>query len=56
MTGIVTVSMIPLIIAGSDIRETPPSTRISAGIRSKALFERTEKVSIETLELLFQIE
>ena len=37
MTGIVTASWIPLIIAGSDIRATPPSRRMSAGTRSRAI-------------------
>lgn len=37
MTGIVTASMISLIMPGSDIRATPPSTRISAGTRSRAM-------------------
>ena len=37
MTGIVTASWIPLIIAGSDIRATPPSLRMSAGTRSSAI-------------------
>jgi hypothetical protein len=35
-TGMVTASMISLIILGSDIRATPPSLRISAGTRSRA--------------------
>ena len=37
MTGIVTVSMISLIIFGSDMRATPPCTRMSAGTRSSAM-------------------
>ena len=37
MTGIVTDSWIDLIIAGSDIRATPPSRRMSAGTRSSAM-------------------
>src|SRR5436305_639904 len=37
MTGIVTASWIPLIIAGSDMRATPPSLRMSAGTRSSAI-------------------
>src|SRR4051812_22599508 len=37
MTGIVTASWMPLIIAGSDIRATPPSRRMSAGTRSSAI-------------------
>src|ERR1700749_1651838 len=37
MTGIVTVSWIPLIIAGSLMRATPPSRRMSAGTRSSAI-------------------
>ena len=32
-----TASWIPLIIAGSDIRATPPSRRMSAGTRSSAI-------------------
>ena len=37
MTGIVTASMIPTIIAGSDMRATPPALRMSAGTRSSAM-------------------
>ena len=37
MTGIVTAAWIDLIIAGSDIRATPPSRRMSAGTRSSAM-------------------
>lgn len=37
MTGIVTVSMISLIILGSLIRATPPCTLMSAGTRSSAM-------------------
>src|SRR3712207_5947121 len=37
MTGIVTASWMPLIIAGSDMRATPPSRRMSAGTRSSAM-------------------
>src|SRR5262245_27463010 len=37
MTGIVTASWISLIISGSDIRATPPCTRMSAGTRSSAM-------------------
>src|ERR1700709_562494 len=37
MTGIVTASWIDLIIAGSDMRATPPSRRMSAGTRSSAM-------------------
>lgn len=37
MTGMVTVSMISLIILGSDMRATPPSTRMSAGTLSSAM-------------------
>ena len=37
MTGIVTAVWIDLIIAGSDIRATPPSRRMSAGTRSSAM-------------------
>ena len=37
MTGIVTAAWIPSIIAGSDMRATPPSRRMSAGTRSRAM-------------------
>ncbi len=37
MTGMLTDSWIDLIIAGSDIRATPPSRRMSAGTRSSAM-------------------
>ncbi len=37
ITGIVTAAWIPLIIAGSDIRATPPSRRMSDGTRSSAM-------------------
>src|SRR4051812_9777229 len=37
MTGIVTVSWIPLMRIGSDMRATPPSRRMSAGTRSSAM-------------------
>src|SRR5579871_2757562 len=37
MTGIVTASWIPRIMSGSDIRATPPSRRMSAGTRSRAI-------------------
>src|SRR6478752_7403713 len=37
MTGIVTAAWIPSIIAGSDMRATPPSRRMSAGTRSSAI-------------------
>src|SRR3954454_11030230 len=37
MTGMVTASWMPLIIAGSLIRATPPSRRMSAGTRSSAM-------------------
>lgn len=37
ITGMVTASMISLIILGSDILETPPSARMSAGTRSSAI-------------------
>src|SRR5215213_4357142 len=37
MTGIETASMIPSIMSGSDMRATPPSTRMSAGTRSSAM-------------------
>jgi hypothetical protein len=37
ITGIVTASMISLIIFGSDMRATPPSLRMSAGTRSRAI-------------------
>ena len=37
MTGIETAAMIFSIISGSDIRATPPSRRMSAGTRSRAI-------------------
>ncbi len=37
MTGIETAAMIPSIMSGSLIRETPPSARMSAGTRSSAI-------------------
>ncbi len=37
ITGIVTAAMISLIILGSLMRATPPSTRMSAGTRSSAI-------------------
>src|SRR5213592_42978 len=37
ITGIVTASWIPTIISGSDMRATPPWTRMSAGTRSSAI-------------------
>src|SRR5204863_2974568 len=37
MTGMVTAAWISLIIAGSDMRATPPSRRMSAGTRSSAI-------------------
>ena len=37
MTGIVTVSMISVMSCGSLIRATPPSLRMSAGTRSRAI-------------------
>src|SRR5260221_8416095 len=37
MTGMVTASMIERIRVGSDIRATPPSLRMSAGTRSRAI-------------------
>src|SRR6267143_2296454 len=37
MTGMVTAAMIDLISSGSDIRATPPSLRMSAGTRSRAM-------------------
>src|SRR5258707_1279452 len=37
MTGMDTASMIPVIIAGSDMRATPPALRMSAGTRSRAM-------------------
>ena len=37
MTGIVTAALMPSIISGSDMRETPPSRRMSAGTRSSAM-------------------
>src|SRR3954452_9319437 len=39
ITGIVTASWISLIIAGSDMRATPPWARMSAGTRSSAITE-----------------
>ena len=39
MTGIVTASIIPAIILGSDIRATPPSFLISDGTLSNAITE-----------------
>src|SRR5262245_36884020 len=37
MTGMVTVALMPSIISGSLIRATPPSARMSAGTRSRAM-------------------
>jgi len=37
MTGMLTVAMISRIRPGSDMRATPPLTRISAGTRSRAM-------------------
>src|SRR6202012_4205991 len=37
ITGIVTASWMPLTISGSDMRATPPSRRMSAGTRSRAI-------------------
>ena len=37
MTGMVTASWIFFIIAGSDMRDTPPYARISAGTLSRAM-------------------
>src|SRR5690625_612039 len=37
MTGMETAEMIPSIMSGSLIRETPPSARMSAGTRSRAM-------------------
>ena len=37
ITGIETVSMMPSIMSGSLIRETPPWARMSAGTRSRAI-------------------
>src|SRR6202035_6061326 len=37
MTGMVTTSMIERIRSGSDMRATPPSLRMSAGTRSRAI-------------------
>lgn len=37
MTGMETASMISSIMVGSDIRATPPSLRMSAGTRSRAM-------------------
>ena len=37
MTGMVTAALILTIISGSDMRATPPSLRMSAGTRSRAM-------------------
>ena len=37
ITGMVTASMMPSIMSGSLIRDTPPWARISAGTRSRAI-------------------
>src|SRR3954469_1247093 len=37
ITGMVTASMMPLIMSGSLIRDTPPCARMSAGTRSNAM-------------------
>lgn len=37
ITGMVTAALISLIMAGSDMRATPPSRRMSAGMRSSAM-------------------
>ena len=37
ITGMLTASWIPAIISGSDMRATPPSRRMSAGTRSRAI-------------------
>src|SRR4051795_1105969 len=37
MTGMLTASMIPMIISGSDMRATPPAARMSDGTRSSAI-------------------
>jgi len=37
MTGMVTAFLISAIMAGSDMRATPPSLRMSAGTRSSAI-------------------
>src|SRR5450759_392986 len=37
MTGMETISMMPCTMSGSLIRETPPSARMSAGTRSRAI-------------------
>ncbi len=37
ITGMDTASMMPSIMSGSDMRETPPSARMSAGTRSSAM-------------------
>src|SRR6185369_7853119 len=37
MTGMETAAMIPSIMSGSDIRDTPPWARMSAGTRSSAM-------------------
>ena len=37
ITGIVTAALMPRIMSGSLMRATPPSTRMSAGMRSSAI-------------------
>ena len=37
ITGMVTAFLISMIICGSDMRATPPSARMSAGMRSSAM-------------------
>ncbi len=37
ITGMETASMMPSIMSGSDMRATPPSLRMSAGTRSRAM-------------------
>ncbi len=37
ITGMETALMMPSIMSGSDIRATPPSLRMSAGTRSRAM-------------------
>src|ERR1044071_8261755 len=39
MTGMETAAMIPSIMSGADIRDTPPWARMSAGTRSSAMTE-----------------
>ena len=37
ITGMVTAAWMPAIMSGSDMRATPPCTRMSAGTRSSAM-------------------